>query len=103
MDKKFRDSFIAIAFGVLITMGLAAKNHGGLSAVAGLDFWKDIGYSMLLAVAVTLILYIYVARKKSLEEKNKANRASRRADFGGSEMMKRPKGKKAGKKKKKKK
>ncbi len=98
MEKRFRDSLIAIGFGVILTMGLALKNNGGIEALKTGVFWKEMGFTLLLATLLTLIVYIFMARKKSLNQDNKGGKNSKNSSTGD-RMVKRPKSKKSGNKK----
>ena len=98
MEKRFRDSLIAIGFGVVLTMGLALKNNGGIEALKTSIFWKEMGFTLLLAILITIILYIFVARKKSLNKASKAGKNGKKMGTGD-RMVKRPKSKKSGNKK----
>ena len=95
MDNKYRGSFIAISFGVLITVIIAVVNHGGIAAMKTGKFWGEIAYVLLLAGILTGILYVFMSYRKKEQAKKEAKEASQ-----GNRAVKRSKGKgKVGKRK----
>lgn len=96
MNKKIRDSLIAVGFGLAVTIAMAIKNHGSVSAIKTGRFWGEISYALLLAIILTAILYIFMG-------KNKAKSQNKKPGGPANPMVKRPKGKNKSKGKKKKK
>ena len=89
MNKQYRSGFIAITFGVVVTIIIAVINHGGVAAMKTGKFWGEIAYVLLLAGILTGILYAFMdyrkkeAKKKKAKESKQGNRAVKRSRNSG--------------------